>query len=436
MPEFRPFRGIMYDTKKVDIAKVATQPYDKITPAMQDEYYRRDPHNFVRVILNKIEAGDDQNNNRYTRAVSAFQHWLRDGILVQDGKPAIYLYDQEYVIGKAVKKSRAGFVAVMRLEEFSKGGVYPHEKTLSKPKQDRYDLLKESNTNFEHIFMLYHDDGKKVRSLLTSAPYHALLSYTDEYQVTHRLGRVDDPKVIAEVCAVMKNKKLFIADGHHRYEVSLNYRNYLAREGLINDEHGANFRMATFVDMNDAGLTILPTHRMLKNVKGFSREKFLQAAREFFEIAEQKTDANGWVAKLLEQMRDAGEDGSHVFGMYCEGRAYQLILKKGVSVKELLHSDRSDIVLNLDVSILHLLILERLLGIGARNVENEDNITYIREAAEGVKGVADGSCQMTFFLNPTKIEEVRQVAQAGEKMPQKSTDFYPKLSSGLVMYKF
>ncbi len=436
MPELRPFRGIVYDTKKVDITKVATQPYDKISPAMQEEYYRRDPHNFVRIILNKIEKTDDQNENRYTRAVAAFQHWLRDGILVQDAKPSLYLYDQEYVMGNAVARARKGFVAVMRLEEFSKGGVYPHEKTLAKPKQDRYDLLKESNTNFEHIFMLYNDDGKKVQTLLAAAPQQTLLAFTDECKVTHRLSRVDEPKVVAEVCALMKNKKLFIADGHHRYEVSLNYRNYLHAQGLINDEHGANFRMATFVDMHDTGLTILPTHRMLKNVKNFSREKFLQAARELFDIAEMPTDGNGWIVRFLDRLRDAGKDGAHVFGMFCGGHACLLTLKQGVALKELLQSDRSDIVLNLDVSILHLIILERLLGIGARNVENEDNITYIREAAEGVNGVTGGGYQMTFFLNPTRIEEVRNVAQAGEKMPQKSTDFYPKISSGLVMYKF
>jgi uncharacterized protein (DUF1015 family) len=403
---------------------------------MQDEYYRRDPHNFVRIILNKIESGDDQNNNRYTRGVAAFQRWLRDGILVQDQKPALYLYDQEYTIGNGVKKARKGFVAVMRLEEFSKGGVYPHEKTLSKPKQDRYDLLKESNTNFEHIFMLYNDDGKKVRSLLSSVPSQPLFTFSDEYQVMHRLSRVDDPPVLAEVCAAMQSKKLFIADGHHRYEVSLNYRNYLHQQGLINDEHGANFRMATFVDLQDAGLTVLPTHRMLKNVKDFSRETFLRDAQAYFDITEIKTGGSGWVAGLLDRMRTGGEQGAHVFGMFCGGSAYLLALKRGLSVRELLKTDKSDIVLNLDVSILHLVILERLLGIGARNVENEENITYVREAAEGAKGVADGAYQITFFLNPTKIEEVRKVAQAGEKMPQKSTDFYPKLSSGLVVYKF
>ncbi|HRZ87168.1 MAG TPA: DUF1015 domain-containing protein [bacterium] len=436
MPELRPFRGIVYNKEKVDIAKVATQPYDKISPAMQEAYYRLDPHNFVRLILNKTEPTDEPNNNRYTRAVSSFQSWLRDRVMVQDREPALYLYDQTFVSPGGQKKSRRGFVAVMRLEEFSKGGVFPHEKTLSKPKMDRYELLRESNTNFEHIFMLYRDEGMKVNALLQSAPSDLLFEYEDEYRVSHRLSRISHPKTVAEICSLMRDKKLFIADGHHRYEVSLNYRNYLHEKGLINNEHGANFRMATFVDMNDAGLVILPTHRMLKNVAGYSLKRFLADASAYFEVTAVAAEKEHLCAKLLGQMERVAAAGRHAFGLYSEKTMHMLVLKEGVNLREIVAADKSDAVLKLDVSILHLVLLERFLGIGAKNLENEDNISYIRDAAEGVTGVDGGAYQATFFLNPTKIDEVRGVAQAGEKMPQKSTDFYPKMSSGLVVYKF
>ncbi|MFC2149655.1 DUF1015 domain-containing protein [Candidatus Auribacterota bacterium] len=438
MAEIRPFKGILYNKEKIDISKVVTQPYDKIKGSMQDEYYKRDPNNFVRLILDRILPSDNESDNRYIRAANKFGELLKDNILVREDKPLIYVYDQEYTLHDGSRKTRRGLIALMRIEELSKGTVYPHEKTLSKPKTDRFELIKAVRANLEQIFMLYNDSGKVVSGLIEGSKPEKVFEFKDEYGVSHCFSKITDAGLIDKICEAMADKKLFIADGHHRYEVGLNYRDHLRKQENIDNEHGANFRMAMFVDMGSEGLTVFPTHRMLKNIKGFSPEGFIDTAKAFFTVKEMGAGMSGNDAlhAMFAEIGDLWSKGGHAFGAYCAGRYYALELKADIDIADAVSKDTPDIAKKLDVSILHNLILEKLLNISSKNVENEDNITYIRDASEGVEGVDNGSYQITFFLNPTKVGEVREVALSGGVMPQKSTDFYPKISSGLVIYKF
>ncbi|MDP8263696.1 MAG: DUF1015 domain-containing protein [Candidatus Ancaeobacter aquaticus] len=438
MAEIKPFRGMYYNRDKVDIKDVVTQPYDKIKPTLQDEYYARSPYNFVQLILNKIASSDTEDNNRYTRARELFKKWQDEEVLKQDDAPTIYIYEQTYTTPLGEKKMRRGFISLLRLAELGKGGVYPHEQTLSKPKADRFELIKKCNTNFEQIFMLYNDKDVAIKNVLDIAPTTIMFDFCDEYGVGHVLKRVDDSASANAVCDGMSDKKIFIADGHHRYEVALNYRDYLIKEQGIGSDHDACFRVAYFVSMESDGLTVLPTHRMVKNMDGFTIDNFIATSGEYFEIV--KIDDAGSEDASLKNMLDAmsagQREGKNCFGVAGKGVKYLLTLKEEIDVKQLIGKDMSDVVSGLDVTILHRFIIEKILGISQEKVAGEDNLSYVRDPIDGVQGVNEGLYQVTFFLNPTKVDEVRAVAQSGEKMPQKSTDFYPKVSSGLVMYTF
>lgn len=421
MATIAPFPGIKYNRSKVgDLNLVITQPYDKITPEMQTKYYDVSPYNYVRLILGR-EA------DRYAEAERTFNDWVSSSILVKDPIPAFYPYHQEFK-RKGEAKVRKGFVAVVELEEFEKGGILPHERTLSKPKADRFTLMRRTKKNFEQVFMLYADPEDRIQKLFARAcAQPPERTVTDEYETNHRLWTVTDRDSIRQVKDVMKNKVLFIADGHHRYETSLNYRNEARREypGYQGSE-AFNYRMVTLVNVADPGLLILPTHRLIFNLGEFDFDRFLKRSGEFF--AAKKVSES----EIVEGMKTGSNQ--HTFGLFTkQGGSYLLTLQNRSALDRFVPTERSRDYKELDVTILHSVLIENILGIKPEQIE--DYVRYEREFEDAITKVKNGESQLAFLLNPTRPEQVEKVAQNRERMPQKSTDFFPKLVSGLVAFE-
>jgi uncharacterized protein (DUF1015 family) len=436
MADIHPFRAFRYDPRQVVPAQVVTQPYDKITPALQEHYYAASPHNLVRIILGRREENDNPANNVYSRAAGYFRDWRRQGILRQDSQPSIYSYSQRFTLpGSKTELERRGFIALGRVEDYSAGVVFRHEQTLAKPKADRLDLLRATRGHFGQIFIVYEDSGQIDLLLGTSADPD--ITVTDEYGVLHRVWQVSDPGLINAVQVAMSDKKLIIADGHHRYETALTYRNEsrAADSSIKNSGSGAapyEFVMMTFVNMNSPGLVILPTHRLVHSLVSFSEEDFRKAARAFFDVDEidAKLDAPSAVAML----RESGRAGTSILAVTAN-RAFLLHhpnpntpeVFAGVSLRQQA----------LDVVQLHKCLLEGVLSLSEESIRNQQNISYVRDAAEALSQVRGGSgkrADIAFLLNPCRMAQVRDIAFGGEVMPQKSTDFYPKLLSGLTAY--
>ncbi|MCX7994508.1 MAG: DUF1015 domain-containing protein [candidate division WOR-3 bacterium] len=418
MPEIRPFRGIRYNLSKIkNLADVITQPYDQITDEMEKEYKRRSPYNFVNLVLTHYADGHDR-KSEYENARNCVNNWLRDGIFVQEKEESIYPYFQEfYIEGK--KYIRKGFICRLRLEELGKKDILPHEKTLSKPKEDRLNLTRITKKDFEPVFLLYTDPENKVMGMIEEQCKEPVIDVVDDRAITHKLWKLSEPELIEKIASTLRDSILVIADGHHRYETALNYRNEL---GGLDKNHPANFKMVTLVNIQDPGLVILPTHRLVMNLKDFNIDDFILKVKNFFDV--RKVSRNEIKGELEKEKK-------HTFGFYSPQHIYLLKLKDITSLRRLL-PERSEEYRDLDVAILHTLLIEELLGIKPEKVE--DHIRYQRGIEETLSRVDSGEFQMAFLMNPTRPEQVRAVAMKRERMPQKSTDFYPKLISGLVFY--
>ncbi|MEK7867382.1 MAG: DUF1015 domain-containing protein, partial [Planctomycetota bacterium] len=443
MARIFPFRGWLYNRDKVgSYDQVLAQPYDKIDEAMQKAYHERSPYNIVRVAKGLDEPGDGPSRNRYTRAGETLKKWIHEQVLVQDGKPAIYAYHQVYKVDEK-ERTRKGFIAVARLEDPGKGGVHAHEHTLAKPKQDRFQLINAVGATEGQIFMLYDDPDRVVNGILDGETLRPPdIEAKDDFGETHRLWRVTDEKRIRDVQREMERKELFIADGHHRYEVALMYRDEMRKRGTrCGGEETFENRMMTFVAMDDAGLTVLPTHRLLRGLEGFSAEKLRTALEKDFRVDEytfvDDVDEKRTRRDLMEDLKVEGM-GGHAFGVVLPGRnVYWLAALRDEKVMDAAVKEKhAPEWKRLDVVILHTLVIEGALGVSKEAVANEKNVSYARHAEEVVEAAKKGECQVAFLLNPTKIEQVRKLASLGEKMPQKSTDFYPKLLTGIVINKY
>jgi uncharacterized protein (DUF1015 family) len=447
MADIHPFRAFRYDPQRISPAQVVTQPYDKITPALQDRYYEASPHNLVRIILGRREENDNPSNNVYSRAAGHFREWRQQGILRQDSLPSIYVYSQRFTVPGSSKESsskeleRCGFIALCRIEDYSAGVVFRHEQTLAKPKADRLDLLRATRAHFGQIFTLYEDSGQ-VESMLAAYadPNIAApdVEVEDENGVLHRVWQVTDPKLIGSVQAAMRDKKLIIADGHHRYETALNYRNERrgadsskAQPASSSEASPYEFVMMTFVNMNGPGLVILPTHRLVHSLDSFSENEFRNAARAFFDVDE--VDASLDAPRATAILRESGRCGTTILAVTAN-RAF-LLHHPNLNIPEVF-TGLSISQQALDVVQLHKCLLERVLKLSEESIRNQLNISYVRDAAEAlsrVRGAGSGA-NIAFLMNPCRMAQVRDIAFAGEVMPQKSTDFYPKLLSGLTIY--
>jgi uncharacterized protein (DUF1015 family) len=425
-----PFRAWRYDPKRVPVQQVVTQPYDKISPEMQEGYYQSSPYNLVRIILGKKQAGDGEAENVYTRAAASFQDWRQTGILKKDAEPSIYRYSQTFrVPGSSASAERRGFIALGRIEEYSAGVVFRHEQTLAKPKADRLDLLRASRAHFGQIFMLYSGAGK-VDALLDAATPPDI-EVTDEYGVVHRVWKVSEPGVITAVREQMREQKLIIADGHHRYETALTYRN----ERRAGAETGTGLPapydsvMMTLVDMDAPGLVILPTHRLVFGLGHFAPGQFQGDARKFFNVEEVDTGIDA--ARAAAILQNAGHAGTALLAVL-PGRVFLLHTPKAIGTP--LFGRFSLRQQALDVVQLHKCLLEGVLKISEEAIRHQSHVSYCREAAEALSQVHSGAAQAAFLMNPVRMQQVRDIALAGEVLPQKSTDFYPKLLSGLTIY--
>lgn len=437
-----PFKGIRYNSEKIkDLSLLTTPPYDVISSEAQEKFYRIHDNNIIRIELGKDFEGDNEINNKYVRAGKFLDEWINQNILVQEDSPAVYIYEQEFKVSEWESKTRRGLIALVKLAEFSEGVVLPHEFTLSKAKQDRFNLMNTTNANISQIFSLYNDTGK-VSDILDTITKQSTpeIDYINCEDVSERIWVIKDKQIISEISEIFKYKKLFIADGHHRYETALNYRNKLASENpLHNGTEPYNYVMMTVVDMADPGLAVYPTHRAV-SIENFNAEDFLDFAGKYFKIQKIEYSKSFDAASVPEQitlsLSQSGEFGK-VFGYFDGlGEYYYILTLKDNSIMKTLVPDKSDAYRDLDVAVLHSVILEQYFKIDAENMAVQKNLTYIKEAGDAINGVKFEEYDCAFFLNPTKVSQMRDVSLANEKMPQKSTYFYPKLTTGLVINKF
>jgi len=449
MAQVRPFPALRYNPEHVAFDRVLTQPYDKISPAMQDAYYAADPRNLISIEKGRAYPTDTPENNVYTRAAATLESWIRDRVVVPDPAPAFYAYSQQYTVpGCSESRTRRGFIGAGKLEEYSAGVVFRHEHTLSGPKADRLELLRHTRLHTGQLFMLYADPLQRIDTILRDAEASGVATeLRDEFGVVHRLSVIADPERTAAIAEALQEQKLVIADGHHRYETALTYRNdrRLTAGGLHPSAPYAiapyDFAMMTFVNSCAEGLTILPTHRLAAGLHDFSwadarryLEPWFEAQAFPFASEDQKPAAQ---QNFLAHLREAR--AQRAIGAYPSAepgkRAYYVFTPRpGADLAQLLHGV-SPLQRDLDVVLLHDGILEPAFGITLQAVTAERNLSYERDAGAALDAVDRGAAQIAFLLNPVEVQKVMQVALAGEVMPQKSTDFYPKLLSGITMYR-
>jgi uncharacterized protein (DUF1015 family) len=434
-----PFRGVIYNQQKAGgISSLTCPPYDVITPAGQQELYRSNEHNIVRLEYGFESPADTDKDNRYTRAAQTMNEWMSKGILVQDRDPSLYVYELEYASPVGTKKLR-GMICLVRIEDYASGIVKPHETTLSGPKTDRLNLLRTCRAAFSQIFALYSDPAGTATAPLAAVSGKPSLEVRGADGVMHRIWPLTDRQAIESICRSLDNTQLYIADGHHRYDTAINYRNERRQtQGTGSQNDGCNYTAMFLARLEDPGITILPAHRTLFNLASFNAGTFERELNRYFNIERidfTKTSEHKDLRTVMDTMAHRA-DHAHVFGMRVRGEhSYYLLTLRSEADLDALLPDKSPAYRRLDVSILHHLIIDKLLGIRMDTHKLGLNIEYNKEAAEADKRIHDGAAEIAFFMNPTKVQEVKDIASAGERMPQKATYFFPKLLTGLVMHK-
>ena len=425
MAEIKAFKAMRFSDKAGSIGSVCCPPYDIISPEQRQAFLEQNPYNIIRLELPKVEHETDE---AYDVAGETVRDWLSEGILGIDEKPGIYIYEMEFT-AYAKKYSVKGYISLVKLEEFSKGVILPHEETLSKAKRDRFSLMCATGCNFSQIYSLYNDKDGSVFSLIEKASAGKPDNeFTDGDGVIHRLWCCYDEEILNAISAGMANKKLYIADGHHRYETALRFRNHIRTLGI--EAGSSEYIPMMLVNLENDGLVVFPTHRIVRDLEDFDIDAVIEKCSDYFEIAgmQDRHEAEAQLSK-------AYDNGKKAFVLYCRNGGYTLLTLKDTEVMNKLMPNASKALRELDVSVLHTLILERIFGIDKENMANQINLTYTRDSNEAVDCVEKGIADCCFLLNPTRVSEISDVATAGEKMPQKSTYFYPKLTTGLVLNK-
>jgi uncharacterized protein (DUF1015 family) len=432
MADVKAFRGVRYNPDVVGkLDNVVALPYDRIGSDLQATYYGLSDYNVVRLNKGKEFDADTPADNVYTRARVYFDQWLAADVLRRDGKPCFYAYTEEFTTPAGDRYARRGLIGMIKLVPFEEGTILPHERTLSGPKADRLNLLRAMEVHMGQIFMLYPDAENRVNAILdpfvAGAPDIDVTAVGEE-NVRHMVWVVDDPATVAAIENEMAPKRnLIIADGHHRYETALNYRDEMrARNPGWSEDQAFNYVMATMVSMSDPGLIILPTHRLIHSYSAMTPAQVLEKIAAHFDVTELCCRDS-----LESAMRDLAAR-AHAIGFY-DGKGYYLLkLRDGASMDAVVGSERAAAWKALDVSILHELILEHIMGLTKESIERKENLDYLRNATEGYDAVTAGEANFLFLLNPTRPEQVSDCAAVAEKMPQKSTDFYPKVLTGLT----
>jgi uncharacterized protein (DUF1015 family) len=422
MVEVYPFKGIHFNKEKVgSFEKVVAPPYDVVSREERNAYWAKHENNVMHLILGE-EIQENKEKNLYALAGKKLNEWMEQGILVREKKPVLYVYSQEFKTKTGEKKTRRGIISLIKLEPFENKVVLGHERTLSGPKDDRLNLIREVKGNLTSIFTLYTDPSKTTEKLIDK--YIAMKPFfevKDHEGILNQLWIVSNEEEIKKVQEALKKTKLFIADGHHRYETALNY---------MKENPKADKVMTVMVDTQDPGLVIWPTHRVIYGVKDFNAEKLIEKAKEFFDVKKINSKEEKNIINAL------NESERTCFVMYSKEKTFLLELKKKLDLNELMPEIKLDVLRELDVTLLHQLILDKCLGITKEMVTRKEHIDYIKDLTKTIQVVDSGKFQAGFLMNPTKMEQVESICLAGERMPQKSTYFYPKLLSGVVFNKF
>lgn len=450
MPTIQAFRGLRYDLGHVgSLSDVVTPPYDVISPEFQDQLYKRHPANFIRLELNREEPGDStpesgDQRDKYMRAARFLRNWRQEGLMQVDPDPALYVYHQTFRTD-AGEFTRRGFMCRVRLERFGQGKIYPHEETHSGPKADRLLLTKATKANLSQIFGLYPDPRNEAQNLLEDTvkgetPHTA----TDDLGVVHRMWPVINSKVITDVAAIMGPKPMFIADGHHRYETACNYKDYLSEQGLLDSEHPANFVLTQCVSMNDPGLLVLPTHRLFRGVPAMTAKELQTKLGESF-TAQSFGPHPELASSVWERIEYEGEQGQlALYTAQDDTWTLARVTPAGLAKLAQLAPEHSGDWQGLGVSILHRLVMESLLGLA-----NLPKPMYVHSEAEVIEGLRKGDAvgrdatgqlgsggrfELAALVMPATVDHVRAISEHGERMPAKSTYFYPKLLGGMVVH--
>ena len=438
MAKVIPFRGIFYNPSKVkNLADVVAPPFDVISKEAQEHFHARHPQNIIRLTLGNAYKTDTNDNNPNTRAAGYLEKWRSDKILERDESEALYLTSHEFPYeNKSV--IRYGLIALVGLEPFEKGVVLPHEKTFSNIKSKRLELMKACQTNLSAIFSLYPDIENKIHNRLQGEASHQTpdLHFTDHEGHTHRLWRIFDKNIHQEIAQSLHDKPIFIADGHHRYETALNYRDWLSTNNSnFDDSHPANYVMMYLCSMEDPGLIVFPAHRMLDEISHASRMSLISRAAEYFDITTfpyEAVDRDQVRGEFLSTLKaNCLNNCIGVFMKDCP-ELYLLVLKQGVMV-QMFRDELPETLRNIDVTVLTRLIFMELLGFDQARLDNERLIAYTSVAGEAIDAIEAGKHDIAFILNPTRIEQVRSIAENGLIMPRKATYFFPKVITGQVI---
>ena len=434
--EIKPFKAFRFDENKVgNVGNCIAPPFDVIGPDQQERLYNKSKYNIVRITKGKQTPSDNDKNNKYTRAADYLNSWIKKGVLKQDSVESIYAYVQNFQLS-GTEYRRLGFIALAKLEEYGKT-VRPHELTLDEPKLDRLNLKRATAARFGLVFMLYEDEQKIADKIIeNTAAQKPLVDFFDDQSVQHQLFAITDKNDIDAITKMMLDKNCIIADGHHRYEAGLTYYKETKNPS-------AAYQMMAFVNTCYEGLVVLATHRLIGNLQNFNTKKLIAGLKKNFKITEcpfnspqTKTNAK---QKMLAQMKSEYHNNKNSFGIYIADKTFYVAVLKNNPAMNSAAPEKSDPWKSLDVSVLHKLILEKLLGIGEKQLASGSNIEYIKDTDnaidESIAKVDAGQKQIAFFMNPVKWEHLKKVTAAGELMPQKSTYFYPKLYTGLTINK-
>ena len=432
MADVQPLQGIRYDGRHIsDMAEIITPPYDVISEEDQARYYQRDPYNIIRLELGRDEAGDTSLNNRYTRAATMLAEWRLQHILCEDATPRYYCYQQVFTYAQQTY-TRTSLLARVRLEPWSARVVLPHEHTMARPKSDRLKLMEACATNFSPIMSLYEDPQGRMRKLLSAYAANAELQVLDEVQEEHRLQPITEVEQMALIQNFFEERVLYIADGHHRYETALNYREEVAAmRKPPRDDDAANFVLMALIDLDDPGLLVLPTHRLVAHLEPDALNALSsQQLGRYFTVREMAM--GDYPAEAPLQMLSQAGDAAPSF-VICEAEQSWLVSLNEQGKARMQQSGRSAAWNDLDVAVAHTLVLEEMLGLNAADLTVGTHVRYTRDALQAVQAVRDGEAQVALLLNPTRVRQICDVADADDRMPQKSTYFYPKLITGLVI---
>ena len=435
MAEVVPFRGVRYNSELIaDLAEVVAPPYDVISPEEQEGFYKRHPYNVIRLILGKSQAGDNGQHNIHTRAADHFKQWMADKVLVQDDQPALYLTSAEFKVDSD-NVTRYAIIGSVRLEPFDKGIVLPHERTFSKVKSERLELMKKCHANFSPIFGLYSDTQGVLARLQADVGGQAPeFDLVDSKDVRHRLWRITDKETLPHVTSALADRRIYIADGHHRYETALNYQQWSKEntEGF-DASHPSNYVMMSLSSLEDPGMVIFPAHRLLKDVPSEDLDKLLDKAAEHFEIRSFSTTRGVESALASADATLAANADKNAIGMFLNSKqyVYVLVLKEG-GMRKQFGDKMPEPLLDLDVTVLTRLLMMELLGFDQARLDDASKIGYCTTSQDAVQAILGNSADAAFILNPTKMEQVQRIAENGLIMPRKSTYFYPKVLSGQV----